>query len=322
MIKKTLYFGNPMKLRLQLSQLYAEYPDKEQASKSIPVEDIGLIILDHSQISITHGLVNALIGNNAAVLWCDSHHLPNGLLLNLAVNDTFSEKLRTQLDASEPLKKQLWKQTIQCKISNQAAVLAKQGTPIENMNYWESCVGSGDPENHEGRAAAYYWKNLNLTPTAFQAETEPTNLAAEPEADYFRRHRFGEPPNNLLNYGYAVLRAITARSLVASGCLPALGIHHHNKYNAFCLADDIMEPYRPYVDQVVIKILNNKKLNFDGDLTPEVKRELLQIPVLDVYIDKQTSPLMIAMQRTTSSLMKCFEGEGRKILYPVLNSAI
>ena len=298
MIKRTIYFGNPAKLTLALDQL-AIYLTEKDEKRTIPIEDIGIIVLDNSQISITHGAMNALLDNNAAILFCDSKHLPNGLVLPMTANHTFTEKLKAQLEASEPLKKQLWKQTIQAKILNQAAVLEIQKLPVDNMKYWSKSVGSGDPENYEGRAAAYYWKKV--------FEDNPT----------FLRHRYGDFPNNLLNYGYAVLRAIVARSLVGSGCLPALGIHHRNKYNAFCLADDIMEPYRPYVDLLVLKTMP-LVADDDTELTPFIKQQLLQIPVIDVTIDGMQSPLMVAMQRTTASLMKCFEGESRKIVYPVL----
>ena len=299
MIKRTLYFGNTARLRMQQSQLVVEYPDSNE-TKSVAIEDIGIVIIDHQQVSVTHGLMNALIGNNAAVLWCDNHHLPNGLVLPMSANHVFTEKLRFQLDASEPLKKQLWKQTVQMKINNQAKVLQLNGKNTDNMKYWSDCVGSGDPDNYEARAAAYYWKNI------FKDNAQ------------FTRHRFGDAPNNLLNYGYAILRAVVARNLVASGCLPAVGIFHRNKYNAFCLADDIMEPYRPYVDVLVLKILDEEGDNFDGELTKEIKQQLLQVPAIDVMIEGEKSPLMVAMQRTTASLMKCFEGESRKILYPEL----
>ncbi len=297
MIKRTLYFGNPSRLRLSHDQLLIEYPDSDE-TKSVPIEDIGIVIIDHQQVSVTHGLMNSLIENNAAILWCDNKHLPNGLVLPMSSNHVFTEKLRAQLEASEPLKKQLWKQTIQSKIQNQAKVLELVGKSSENMEYWAQTVGSGDPENLEARAAAYYWKNV------FE------------ENPYFKRHRYGETPNNLLNYGYAVLRAIVARSLVASGCLPALGIFHRNKYNAFCLADDIMEPYRPIVDLLVLDIVKDLEDEPEPELTPDVKKRLLQIPVLDVTIEDQKSPLMVGMQRTTASLMKCFEGESRKLIYP------
>lgn len=164
------------------------------------------------------------------------------------------------------------------------------------MAVWAGDVKSGDVENLEGRAAAFYWKRL---------------FPAFPD---FVRDRVGEYPNNFLNYGYAILRAVIARALVGSGLLPTLGIHHHNRYNAYCLADDIMEPYRPYVDELVIKIMNDfpdsKELNRD------MKAKLLQIPVLDVVIEGKRRPLMIAAGITSASLAKCFSGEIRRLSYP------
>ena len=166
------------------------------------------------------------------------------------------------------------------------------------MRYWADQVKSGDTGNHEGRAAAYYWGVL------FESSPE------------FRRDPDGCAPNNLLNYGYAILRATVARSLVASGMLPTFGIHHHNRYNAYCLADDMMEPYRPYVDQLVLKMLEGD--NISDELTKTHKAKLLQIPVLDVTINDRLSPLMLATQQTAASLAKCFQGSLRKIEYPVM----
>ena len=245
MIKRTLCFSNPAYLSLRNEQLVVKLPQVEKnndlpdtfkadAIKTIPIEDIGVVVLDNKQITITQGLMAALLENNCAVITCDNSHLPVGLTLPLCGNTTQNERFRCQLDASLPLKKQLWQQTIHAKIGNQAATLEKcRGTEVGNMKKWQKEVRSGDPDNLEGRAAAYYWKNMF------------------PKVEDFTRERDGASPNNLLNYGYAVLRAVVARSLVASGMLPTLGIHHHNRYNAYCLADDIMEPYRPYVDRLV-----------------------------------------------------------------------
>ncbi|MEQ9102761.1 MAG: type II CRISPR-associated endonuclease Cas1 [Imperialibacter sp.] len=297
MIKRTLYFGNPAYLKKQQDQLVVDFKDEVRPSASVPIEDIGLVVLDHQQVSLTHGLANALISNNAALLFCDERHLPNGLVLPMSANSLFTEKLRAQLDASQPLKKQLWKQTVQAKIRNQATLLSELGLPTDNMQRWAEQVGSGDPVNLEGRAAAWYWKNL------FE------------HVDHFTRHRYGEPPNNMLNYGYAILRAVVARSLVGSGCLPAMGIHHRNKYNAFCLADDVMEPYRPYVDRLVLDMVHTMD-ELPEELGKEEKARLLTVPTLDVSIDGMKSPLMVAMQRTTASLMACYEGESRTLAYP------
>ena len=156
--------------------------------------------------------------------------------------------------------------------------------PYENIQYFAKQVNSSDTENYEGQAAAYYWKRI-----------------FRPQISHFKRGQFEDPPNNLLNYGYTILRAVAARALVASGLLPTLGIHHHNKYNAYCLADDIMEPYRPFVDQLVLQLIADLSLS-EIELSTSIKKELLQIPTLDVTINHQKRPLMVAMQQTTASL--------------------
>jgi len=307
MIKKTLYFGNPMYLSLRNAQLVLRKPDadkleesfKQDAERTIPIEDIGVVVLDNRRITITTGAMEALLGNNCAIITCDSTNLPVGLMLPLSGNTTQSERFRNQIDASLPLKKQLWQQTIRQKILNQATVLNKNtGAIVKNMQVWANEVKSGDPDNLEARAAAYYWRNLF------------------PTLPNFVRGREGAPPNNLLNYGYAILRACVARGLVGSGLLPTLGIHHHNRYNAYCLADDIMEPYRPFVDDLVINIM--QKYPDYTELTQSIKTALLMIPSLDVMLDGKRSPLMIAVGQTTASLAKCFNGELRKIAYPEL----
>ena len=295
MIKRTLYFGNPAYLKTKDEQLVFQCEETGEL-KTLPIEDIGVLIVDHQQITISQALIAKLLANNVAFITCDGSHHPTGMLLNLDGNTLQSQKFQSQVEASVPLKKQLWQQTISCKISNQATLLEVCRVSVKNMRNWSTEVKSGDSDNHEAVAAVYYWKNI------FQLFPE------------FKRERFGPPPNNLLNYGYAILRAVMARSLVASGLLPTLGIFHKNQYNAYCLADDIMEPYRPFVDKVVLNIVN---LNGNFlELTPNMKKELLNIPAMDVQINNEKSPLMIAVQKTTASLVKCFEGKQRKILYP------
>lgn len=310
MIKRTLYFGNPAYLNVRLAQLEIRLPEVEKndslpepfkasAVKRIPIEDIGVVVLDNKQITITQGALGALLDNNVAVVTCDEHRMPSGLMLPLEGNTTQSERFCDQIEASLPLKKQLWQQTIQAKILNQSSVLYRQrGLDCGNMEAWAKQVKSGDADNLEGRAAAFYWQNLFG------------------EIKGFRRDREGVPPNNLLNYGYAILRAVVARSLVGSGLLPTLGIHHHNRYNAYCLADDIMEPYRPYVDKLVAEIVDS---GVDiSHLTTELKGKLLAIPILDVVINGRRSPLMVGVGMTTASLYKCYSGEIRKIAYPMM----
>ncbi len=269
---------------------------KQKSEVTKPIEDIGVVVLDNKQITITSGVLEALLENNCAIITCDSKSMPVGLMLPLYGNTTQNERFRQQLNASLPLTKQLWQQTVKQKIENQAAVLQRcSGEEIKCMRIWAADVKSGDPDNLEARAAAYYWKNLF-------------------EIEGFTRDREGIPPNNLLNYGYAILRAVVARGLVVSGLLPTLGIHHHNRYNAYCLADDIMEPYRPYVDDLVYGIVKSG-IGYEV-LTKEIKGRLLSIPTLDVVISGKRSPLMIAVGQTTASLYKCFSGELRRLSYP------
>lgn len=308
MIKKTLCFSNPIYLSLRNAQLVLHIPEvennktlpeaiKKKAERTIPIEDIGVVILDNRRITITSGAMEALLENNCAVITCNQKSMPVGLLLPLCGNTTQNERFRSQLEASLPLRKQLWQQTIKQKILNQEHVLRiNTAQETKCMRVWSNDVRSGDSDNLEARAAAYYWKNVFTT------------------YPNFVRDREGTPPNNLLNYGYAILRAIIARALVGSGLLPTLGIHHHNRYNAYCLADDIMEPYRPYVDQLVLDII---QCNLEiSDITRDLKMQLLGIPMLDVVINGKRSPLMIAAQQTTASLAKCFAGEIKRISYP------
>lgn len=316
MIKKTIFVSNPAQLSLRLNQMVIKQTAVEQSNlhenikQSLqvtkPIEDIGIVVLENQQISITQALLAALLENNASVICCDNHCMPTGLLLPLAGNTTQSERFAQQISASIPLKKQLWQQTIQAKISNQEAILNTL-TQSETgcMRQWAADVKSGDSAGHEARAAAYYWRNL---------------FCELPGLKNFTRTREGEPPNNLLNYGYAILRALMARALVSSGLLPTLGIHHHNRYNAYCLADDIMEPYRPFVDRLVFQLLQEHHLEGITKLTQELKMSLLTIPTLDVIIGGKRSPLMIAASQTTASLYKCFSGEQRKIAFPRLSN--
>lgn len=307
MIKRTLCFTNPAYLSMSNKQMVVRLPEveksdmpdsfKKETTRTIPIEDIGVVVLDNRQITLTHGLLEALLENNCAVITCDSKGMPVGLLLPLYGNTTQNERFRRQIDASLPLKKQLWQQTVKTKISNQAAILSRHSTENTRcMSIWVNEVKSGDTDNMEARAAAFYWKVLLR------------------DIPGFTRDKDGIPPNNLLNYGYAILRAIVARALVCSGLLPTLGIHHHNRYNAYCLADDIMEPYRPYVDDLIMKIIK------DGidcqKITKEIKTRLLSIPTIEVNIAGKKSPLFVAMSQTTASLYKCFAGESRRILYP------
>ncbi len=294
MIKKTIYLGNTSYLSIKQQQLVLK---NEEIERTVPIEDIGVLILDNYQITITHTVLQTLLENNCAIITCNEKHHPSGLFLNLDGHTQQTEKFKAQINASEPLKKQLWQQTIKAKLQNQVNVLDAWNIKSNYIKHLVPKVLSGDSDNKEAQAAKYYWSTLYL-------EEEPM----------FVRERFGDYPNNFLNYGYAILRATVARGLVASGLLPTLGIFHKNKYNAFCLADDIMEPYRPFVDHLVKELMT--ELPEERELTKEVKRKLLEIPALTISIDKNTSPLMVGLQRTTASLASCFEGSTKKIIYP------
>jgi len=296
MIKRTLYFGNPAYLHKKDLQLKITDPETQTDKATVPLEDIGIMVLDHPQVTLTHALMADLIDRNVALISCDARHLPSGLMLPLDGNHVQTERFRIQIAASEPLLKNLWAQTIKAKIENQAAMLERAGIECKQLLALVPQIKSGDPDNTEGRAAAVYWKLVY-------------------GEHGFTRNRYGIEPNAHLNYCYAILRAIVARALVSSGMLPTLGIHHRNKYNAYCLADDIMEPYRPFCDELVYQLFSDGTIE-NENITRDQKAKLLSIATCDVLIDGKKSPLMVALSRTTNSLFECFEGTRRKIVYP------
>lgn len=302
MIKRTICIETPCYLKFSNNQLVVSYSNikglESKEDKTVPIEDLGMLVLEHQQIIITHYLLDKLVANNVAVVTCNDAHHPTGLFMPLESNTLQSERFQAQIEATKPLKKQLWQQTVEAKIANQAVVLSKWNINNNLLINLSNEVKSGDANNNEAIAAVYYWQNL--FPATWQ----------------FYRKRDGLPPNNLLNYGYAIIRAAIARAIVGAGLLPTLGIFHRNRYNAYCLADDIMEPYRPFVDIIVRSIITNTSAV--ETLTQEFKVKLLQVLNADVLINGETSPLMIAMQRTAASLAKCYLEESRKILYPQL----
>lgn len=294
MITRSIYIGNPAYLKLKDSQMKVICPETKELKGSVPVEDLGLLMLDHFQITISHQLIQKMMGNNVVVISCDAHHLPHGMMLPMYGHTEHSDRVKHQLNASEPLKKQLWKQTVTDKIENQTEVLKQLGNYFEPMLEYKANVKSGDATNMEGIAAQHYWKHL-INPD-------------------FLRERFGESPNQFFNFGYAVLRSIVARSLVETGLLPIMGIFHRNKYNPYCLADDVMEPYRPFVDMLVVQWLEQHPDT--EELTKDFKAYMLRIATKDVKIDGKIRPLMVAVKVTATSLFKCYSGEKRQIAYP------
>ncbi len=292
MIKKTLLFTNKCSISTSNEQLVIK---SENRNKTIPIEDIGYIVIDHHETYISIPALNKLISNNCACIICDDKHLPNGMFLNLNSHHIQQEIFKHQINASLPLKKQLWQQTIIEKINNQGLLLENLTGLKNKFEYLASKVLSGDTSNMEAVAANFYWKSF------FDID--------------FKRERFGNYPNNFLNYGYAILRAATARALSGSGLLNTLGIHHKSKYNAFALADDIMELFRPIIDEIVHHIMQHYD---EHELTTEIKSEILSILTRTVYFKNEKSPLMVALQKTASSLQQCYSGKRKKIKYPKL----
>ncbi len=296
MLKRTLLFSNPCRLSVKNKQMIVQLTDTGEIKKAT-IEDLGFVVLEHQRISISLPLLDELVKNNVAVVFCDRAYHPASMLLNLNGHHLQQELFSDQIKAGASLKKNLWKQTVEFKIRNQAGLLKNLGKEFNKVSYFAAKVKSGDAENREGAAARAYW------PILFGAS--------------FIRERYGNPPNNMLNYAYAVLRAAVARALAGSGLLATLGIHHHNRYNAFCLADDVMEPYRPFVDGLVFKLYNI--IEDTSELTTEIKMQLLEILTMDVKLEGQNRPLMVALSNTTASLARCFSGEATKISYPKLN---
>ncbi len=295
MIKRTLYFTKPSRLSVKNKQLVVELKEDQQ-TKTVPVEDIGFMLIEHMQVTLSMPLIEELMNHNVAVIFCNSKHHPQSMLLNMEGHHQQTEVYRQQVAASEPLKKNLWKQTVMAKIENQAKVLEILGIDSNPLPHLAKQVKSGDSDNREGMAARLYWKKLF--------------------GEDFSRERYGDWPNALLNYGYIVLRAAVARALTGSGLLPSFGIYHRNRYNAFCLADDIMEPYRPFIDHAVWDICQKYP---DVDLVEkEIKAELLNILSSDVGMKNQTRPLMIAITHTTASLAACFAGNKKQIEFPTI----
>lgn len=294
MIKQTLMFTSPVYLSLKDQQMVITFKDNKD-TVTRPIEDIGFVVIENPQVSISIPLLNELADNNVSVVFCDKKQMPKTMLMTLEGNTTQQESYKYQIDASAPMKKNVWKQLVESKIRNQALLLNKVGKKGDVLKQYYMNVKSGDTDNREGAAAREYWGRL------FD--------------DGFKREREGLPPNNLLNYGYTILRAAVARALIGSGLYPAFGVFHRNRYNAFPLADDVMEPYRPFVDEIVYH------LYYDGavsELDNQSKGKLLRVLFSDVEMGKVTRPLENALSLTTASLLKMFKGETDKLSLPVI----
>ncbi|MDE6267373.1 MAG: type II CRISPR-associated endonuclease Cas1 [Muribaculaceae bacterium] len=283
MLKRTIAITSPCSLTQRNAQLIITSSDG--TSKSVPIEDLSTVIIENQRATISIPAINALTESNVAVILCDNKMMPSSLIFPLEGHTLQGERYRVQLEASLPQKKNIWKQVIESKIRNQAALLNRQGKNGNLLKPYYSSVKSGDSDNREGIAAAAYWKEL------FGHE--------------FVRTPKGEPPNNLLNYGYAILRAATSRAIVSAGMLPSLGIHHKNKYNPFPLADDLMEPFRPWVDELVFELWNDNQM----ELTVDVKQKLIQVVYEDAQVSDRRHPLSIALSMLCTSVVQVMKGE-------------
>ena len=294
MIKQTLMFTTPASLSMKNQQLVITRKETDEVVTR-PIEDIGFVVVANQMVKMTVPLLNVLADNNVSVIFCDDKQMPKSMLMTLEGNTTLQESYRYQLDAHEPTKKRLWQQLVEAKVRNQAALLNKLGQDGDVLKPYYMNVKSGDSDNREGAAARIYWSMLFGKP--------------------FRREREGEQPNGMLNYGYAILRAAVARALIGSGLYPAFGIFHRNRYNAFPLADDVMEPYRPFVDEMVYRLYVD---GAENELTTVAKSELLHVLFADVRMGKVTRPLEVALSMTTASLLKVYKGEESKLSLPAL----
>ncbi len=292
MIKQTLIFSNPVSLSLKYNQLEITFKDTGEIITR-PIEDIGIVMIENPMVHITIPLLNALANNNVGVVFCDNKFMPNSMLMPLETNTIQQEIYRTQFEASQPTKKRIWKDIIENKIRNQSVLLDKLGLDGNLLKPYYMNVLSGDSDNREGAAAKVYWKQIF--------------------GEQFIRNRNGFPPNSLLNYGYTILRAAVSRALLGSGLFPAIGIFHRNRYNAFPLADDVMEPYRPFVDFAVKQIYD---FSANDELNKENKEFLIRVLFSDVKIKKQIRPLQIALSITTASLTKAFKDKKENIVFP------
>ena len=294
MLKRTLFFQSPGYLNLSDKQLsFSSKTTGENSKRTVPVEDIGMVVVENPQIVITSALLQSLAANNVIVIFCDDKHMPTSFFSSMIANETAQRHIHAQLTASESLKSRLWKQTVAAKIKNQAQVLFRvqqDGTRLHEMS---KNVKNGDPENVEAVAARLYFSKV--------------------AGEKFLRDPDGNMPNAALNYGYAIIRAAMARALTGSGLLCVSGIHHHNKYNPFCLADDIMEPYRAFVDD---EVFSNSIFQGKTEISLDMKKYLLSLLAADVMIKGMKRPLQNAMSYTTASLVRCFLKEQQQIDYP------
>lgn len=306
MITRTLLLSNARSVRTKNNQLVVERinPDGDgYIQDTVPLEDISVIEVDSQQTTISSAVLARCAEYNVALVTCDAKHMPTSLVLPLVAHSSFTERLKPQLHVSIPMRKNIWRSVVQAKIRNQAHVLERTNGNGKALLRLIPKVQSGDKTNREAVAARYYWKHLFAK----------HNCVSKP----FHRAQDGVFPNNLLNYSYAILRSVVARALVSTGLHPSIGIFHTNKYNPFCLADDIMEVYRPFVDMLVCSVLQTVEEPL-YELTPDIKKRLLALSYLDTYTNQERKPLIQAVSQTTASLWRVLANESTLLILPEL----
>jgi len=304
MIKRTLEISRePAHLAVRLDQLLIRRRDTDaeadgQTTPSIPCEDIGVVIVDHPSTTYSHAALVRLMDYGGVVVLCGRDHLPVGMLLPMVRHTEVVWRIQAQINVARPLRKQLWKQIVVAKVRAQAVNIPPGSSARSRLLALAREVRSGDPTNVEAQAARIYW-------SAWLGD-----LAAAAD---FRRDPDKPGINAFLNYGYAVLRAAVARAIVAAGLHPTLGIRHANRSDAFCLADDLVEPIRPLVDARVRHLWREGRETLDQS----AKAALLALLTAPVRVGDQSGPLMVGLHRTVASLVRCYEGATRRLLLPV-----
>lgn len=295
MIARTLSFSSPGKLFAKDAQLV--YEGEDGVRRSFPIEDLGFVILETGLMTVSSHCIRQLADANVALVVCDATHTPSAQMLPFAAHTTTQETVAAQLGATAAVQGRLWRQIVRAKILNQSELLRRLGfDACRRLRAMADEVKNYDAENVEAQAARIYFRTLSPDPG-------------------FVRAREGTCPNPALNYGYGVLRAAVVRALVGSGLTCFRGVHHHNRYNAFCLADDMMEPYRPFVDQYVFGHVPPFDVQAT-ELTREMKARLLQMLTCDVKTGDLKRPLMVALTYTTASLAKYYLGKTDHLVLP------
>ena len=294
MINRILDFSEaPARLRVRYAQLVVIR--KELPEVSVPLADLAVVLVAHPQVTFTQAVLSGLAAAGGVFVTCNGQNLPVGMMLPLVAHHTQTERFAAQARATLPIRKRLWRQIVRAKIKAQAALLIELRGADFGLLPLVARVQSGDPANVEARAARRYW------PYVFS------------DLD-FRRHRENEDQNILLNYGYAVLRAIVARAVCAAGLHPSLGIHHHNRYDAYCLADDLMEPYRPTVDRAVAEYMSTHDEPYR--LEAAAKQHIIADLTGRYEVDGQQRTLFDTAARMASSLADVFLGNAKALELP------